>query len=39
MENQNNELAQNTEKFDNAHIAELSKMTKNNRDNIKLQRE
>ncbi len=39
MENQNNELAQNTEKFDNAHIAELSKMTKDNRDNIKLQRE
>lgn len=39
MENQNNELAQNTEKFDNAHIAGLSKMTKDNRDNIKLQRE
>lgn len=39
MENKNNELAQNTEKFDNAHIAELSKMTKNNRDNLKLQRE
>lgn len=39
MENQNNELAQNTEKFDSAHIAALSKMTKDNRDNIKLQRE
>ncbi len=30
---------QSIEKFDSAHITALSKMTKNNRDNIKLQRE
>ena len=39
MENLNNEEEQNTEKFDNAHIAELSKMTKDNRDNLKLHEE
>lgn len=39
MENLNNKEEQNTEKFDNAHIAKLSKMTKDNRDNLKLHEE
>lgn len=39
MESLNNDTEQNTEKFDNAHIAELSKMTKENRDTLKLQEE